>query len=144
VRACLLLSLFMMGCFPYRETYRPAMTGIVRNLGGDPVAGAQVLSCSETHWQTMSGCPRRATMRTGADGAFHFDRYTEWDWCCLGEAPLPHTVVVACTHDGNLTVGAPQQTPLSLVLGPPPEKVDGAVAGPVDQCRAELRVFPSR
>ena len=60
VRAWLVLSLFATSCFPYRETYRPAMTGVVSDSSGAPVAGAQVLSCSETHWQQMSGCPRRA------------------------------------------------------------------------------------
>jgi hypothetical protein len=135
-------GLHVAGCFPYREVYRPAMSGAVFDEGGTPIEGAQVVSCSETHWQRMSGCPRSATMRTTSDGAFHFERLTEWDWCCLGEAPLPHTVVVACSPDGRLALGAPAADPMRLVLVAPPEKVAPESTGPVDRCRAELRVLP--
>lgn len=93
----------MGGCFPYRETYRPMITGVVVDETGAPVAGAPVETCSETRWLGIHGdCPRRFTTVTAADGTFAVPPTKEVDWCCLGEAPTPITIVSVCLADGRL------------------------------------------
>jgi len=93
----------MSACFPYRETYRPMITGVVIDEAGAPVAGAPVETCSETRWVPLKGdCPRRFTTVTAADGSFAVPLIKEVDWCCLGEAPTPITIVSVCLPDGRL------------------------------------------
>ena len=115
--ACVLVC-FAMGCFPYRETMRPMTDGIVVDRAGKPVGGAYVESCSATHWN--AGCRYRAWQYTDSRGHFHLDARREWAMCCLGEAPLPHTIIAACGKDDTMTsvrvTGKASVTP-SLVLG---------------------------
>jgi hypothetical protein len=127
VMALLLLS----GCFPYRELYRPDVSGRVLDETGAAVPGLEVRACSYSRWArppsagaqrtansagrgagvTQSprelddgrnvDCPRFAAATTDADGGFFFAAVKEWEWCCLGEAPLPMTEVFACSADGG-------------------------------------------
>ena len=117
----LLLLLGSSGCFPYREIYRPAVKGIAVDLDDRPLYGVTVLACSETSWSGLrKGCPRRGTTHTATDGSFSLPRVAEWEWCCLGEAPLPVTALVACDQEGRMggvTVGSPVET-LRLRLMP--------------------------
>lgn len=122
--ALTLLLLALTGCFPYREVYRPAVSGIVLDDDGHPATGVAVLTCSASRWAGLhadQGCPRQGITRTAADGSFSLPRFTEWTWCCLGEAPLPITAVTACAPDGSiggmLIAG---QGPLRIQLTPPP------------------------
>lgn len=98
--------LLLSGCFPYRELYRPDVSGRVLDDHGAPVAGLEVRACSYTRWARPDGrrsadCPRFAAATTDADGGFFFPAVKEWEWCCLGEAPLPMTEVFACAADGG-------------------------------------------
>ncbi len=99
----ILLLLFCAGCFPYRETYRPAIDGVVVDGAGKAAANLRVESCSATHWN--SKCRYHASTTTDGEGRFHFTQIKEWDWCCLGEAPMPYTVFAACAADGSLASG---------------------------------------
>jgi hypothetical protein len=109
VKPCLAL-LLLAGCFPYRELYRPDVVGRVVDEGGTPVAGADVRSCSYTH-QSMPpvDCPRPASSTSEADGGFRLPRLSEWEWCCVGEAPLPMTEVFVCTEQGGAAFIADSQ-----------------------------------
>src|SRR5262245_15366404 len=90
-----LLALLGAGCFPYREVYRPAYGGVVQDPDGKPVPGARVISCSASKWTGLgSGCPRRGERVSDGAGRFAFGAVRQWEWCCLGEAPQPFTVVV--------------------------------------------------
>jgi hypothetical protein len=92
----------LTGCFPYRELYRPDVVGRVVDEGGAPVAGAEVKSCSYSRWNRPKvDCPRFAASVTDADGGFSFPALEEWEWCCLGEAPLPMTELYVCAPDGG-------------------------------------------
>jgi len=99
----LLLAALFAGCFPYRETYRPVVDGVVVDAEGRPQRDLRVEACSATHWN--HACRYRASTTTSADGRFHLDEKREWDWCCLGEAPLPYTVIAACSPDGRIAEG---------------------------------------
>jgi hypothetical protein len=122
----LLLATLCAGCFPYRETYRPEFDGLVVNAAGAPAAGVRVESCSATHWD--SRCRYRANTTSGADGRFHFTKKVEWDWCCLGEAPMPYTIVAACGPDGRVASsrvygkGPPEPVRMMLAAPPPGEE----------------------
>lgn len=101
--ASLLVATAVTGCFPYKETYRPAIDGRVVDAKGDPVAGAPVETCSASRWVGLAdGCPRKATTVSAADGSFSVPELKEGEWCCLGEAPLPFTVVSVCMPDGRI------------------------------------------
>ena len=98
-----LLLLLFAGCFPYRQVYRPAFDGLVLDGAGRPAAHVPVEACSATHWN--HACRYHANTVTDDAGRFHFSEKKEWDWCCLGEAPLPYTVIAACAPDGHLASG---------------------------------------
>jgi hypothetical protein len=88
--------ILLSGCFPYRQQYRPKVAGTVTDLEGAAVE-ATVVSCSMSKWSGLSaGCQRKSIETTDAGGAFAFKELKEWDWCCLGEAPMPFTIIVAC------------------------------------------------
>src|SRR5688572_7452926 len=87
----------LAGCFPYREDYRPKVSGVVVGADGGPVANARVEACSASKWQGLrEGCPREAEATTDAAGRFSLPGLREWEWCCFGEAPLPFTLISAC------------------------------------------------
>lgn len=113
----------MIGCFPYRETYRPRITGAVVDETGAPVAGAPVETCSETRWRPLDGdCPRRFTTVTAADGTFAVPLTKEVAWCCLGEAPTPITIVSVCLPDGRqggASVDGPRDLNLRIPVSAP-------------------------
>jgi hypothetical protein len=112
----LILLLLCAGCFPYREVYRPALDGVVVDAAGSPVSNIRVEACSATHWDPR--CRYHANATTSADGRFHFSNQTEWDWCCFGEAPLPHTTLAACGSDGKIVMSEVSASqPPRLVLG---------------------------
>jgi len=91
------------GCFPYRQVYRPQSHGVVLNTNGTPAAGERVIACSESKWiGFQQTCARKGTAVTDNQGRFAFPELREWDWCCLGEAPLPLTVVLTCGNDGSI------------------------------------------
>jgi hypothetical protein len=119
-RASALLALLGVGCFPYRQTYRPAMAGVVVGEGGRPEPDAEVLVCTTTHWRELSQpCLYHQRTRSDAAGGFAVTEHREWEWCCLGEAPLPYSIVFGCARDGRVAVDAVgEQTPppLRLVL----------------------------
>jgi hypothetical protein len=122
MRFCVLLVI--AACFPYRELYRPDLHGRVVDEAGAPVAGMTVTSCAYTHWSKPppGTCPRSAETVTDGDGGFAFPAQREWEWCCLGEAPLPQTEVYACAPDAGARIEFPShglpQTPLVLQLLP--------------------------
>ncbi|MBL8957601.1 MAG: carboxypeptidase regulatory-like domain-containing protein, partial [Myxococcaceae bacterium] len=98
----LALVLLVAGCFPYRELYRPDVSGRVVDEGGAAVAGARVTSCSYTRWaRPKLECPRSAEAVTDADGGFTLPALEEWEWCCFGEAPLPITELYTSGADGG-------------------------------------------
>jgi hypothetical protein len=67
-----------------------------------------VMVCTIDTWgESMAGCPRRAATRTGSDGRFELPGYSEWRWCCFGEAPRPAAFVAACASLGGQQVGSP-------------------------------------
>ena len=90
------------GCFPYRETYRPLISGRVVDENGAPVPAANVEACSEQGWSDLKGCPRRGTTTTTAEGKFELKSIKETDMCCFGEAPAPRTIVSVCLPDGRI------------------------------------------
>ncbi|MBK7865050.1 MAG: carboxypeptidase regulatory-like domain-containing protein [Archangiaceae bacterium] len=97
-----LLPLLLAACFPYRELYRPDLHGRVVDERGAPVEGAEVTACSYSRWAARpTDCPRRAQSTTDADGGFGFARVWEWEWCCLGEAPLPQAELYVCQADAG-------------------------------------------
>jgi|GEM_PF-5434043 len=79
------------------------MSGVVVDPNGQPVKGAMVLACTINGrtGESFNKCPRLAKTRTDSAGRFQFGRYAEWEWCCLGEAPLPLTVLAACAYDAR-------------------------------------------
>jgi len=102
--AAVLALVLLSGCFPYRQQYRPKVAGIVTDVTGTALQ-ATVVSCSMTRWSGLSaGCQRKSVETTDAKGAFAFKELKEWDWCCLGEAPMPFTIIVACARDGGVGV----------------------------------------
>ena len=114
----LLVFLSLAGCFPYRELYRPDIDGAVVDRDSRPVAGVEVKTCSYSRWQRPTiDCPRQASSTTDLDGGFHFDRLKEWEWCCLGEAPMPQTEVFVCTPDGGAGATVASGGKLVLQLG---------------------------
>jgi hypothetical protein len=109
------LVMLLSGCFPYRETYRHAIDGVVVNEAGAPLAKVRVESCSATHWDHH--CKYRGNTTTDGSGRFHFGVIKEWDWCCWGEAPLPYTVYAACAPEGGVLRGKilkPDSEPFTL------------------------------
>jgi hypothetical protein len=111
--------LLLCACFPYRETYRPAVDGVVVDGDGAPAAAVRIEACSRTHWSPE--CKFRGRATADALGRFHFSAIKKWDWCCFGEAPLPSTTFAAC-GDGRVGLTSvdyrtPQQS-LRLVLAP--------------------------
>jgi len=120
IAAC---AVAMGGCFPYRETYRPMITGVAVDETGAPVAGAPVETCSETRWRPLDGdCPRRFTTVTAADGTFAVPLTKETDWCCLGEAPTPITIMSVCLPDGRLggaSMDGSRELNLRIPVSPP-------------------------
>jgi hypothetical protein len=115
----------LAGCFPYRETYRPEVELTVIDAHGKPLAHAQVETCSPTHWS--SECRFRDSFRTDENGRFHIAARRKWDWCCLGEAPLPYVIFAACDDHGGVAykmIDEPPKHPIALRLvvipGPPP------------------------
>jgi hypothetical protein len=104
------------GCFPYRQAYRPEVSGMVVDRELRPVAGAEVVACTSDGWESARVCRRRAEARTGADGRFSLPPHTEWDWCCFGEAPRPRTDLTACARDA---AGQWLQAPPSVIAGAP-------------------------
>lgn len=114
--------LVLVGCFPYRELYRPDVRGTVVDGAGAPVKGVAVTSCAYSRWSTPppGTCPRQAETVTDADGGFAFGALREWEWCCLGEAPLPRTEVFTCARDGGAGIEFPShglpQAPIVLQL----------------------------
>jgi hypothetical protein len=97
-----LVAAFASGCFPYRHSYRHAMTGVVVDANQKPVVGATVVVCTTDGWDTLRGCPRRAETRSSDNGGFWLPAaVTEWDWCCLGEAPLPKSFLTSCAWDND-------------------------------------------
>lgn len=122
-RFCALL-LLLSACFPYRELYRPDVNGRVIDATGAPVANAEVVSCSYTRWYRPEiECPRSATTVSDADGGFHLPAFREWEFCCLGEAPLPVTEVYTCVDGGasfsEMSQGYPEEVLLRLGEGSP-------------------------
>ncbi len=117
VRAALLLSLLVgAGCFPYRQVYRRAFSGVVVDGAGQPVSGAAVVACSVNGWgEKPATCPRWAARRTDEAGRFSLPRYREWEWCCLGEAPRPATFVSVCAPERGHVTGTGLQP---IDLGP--------------------------
>ena len=115
----MLPALTAAGCFPYHETYRPALTGVVLDSAQHPVPGAQVVACTVDNWAGWpdGACPRRGATTTGPDGRFQLPAVREVEWCCLGEAPLPLTRVAACARDA---AGRPLVTPTADFPAPPP------------------------
>jgi hypothetical protein len=132
------------GCFPYRETYRPAMTGVVLRDGA-AVPGAAVVSCSGSHWYRMPGCLRRAIARSDATGRFSFERLTAWEWRWLGdsEGPQPLTEIAACVEDGLAALGSPSENrPLNLALRHEESLVKSRDSDVVlRECRAQLEAL---
>jgi hypothetical protein len=61
-----------------------------------PVPGAQVVTCTADRWAGLSGCPRQAETTAGPDGRYTLPELKEREWCCLGEAPRPMTIITAC------------------------------------------------
>jgi hypothetical protein len=117
MRCCVLLLL--AACFPYRELYRPDVRGTVVNSTGAPVGGVPVTACSYTRWSSPppGSCPREANTVTDIDGGFAFPELNEWEWCCLGEAPMPRTEVFACALDAGAGVEFPSHgTPAMPLL----------------------------
>ena len=113
--------LLLCACFPYRETWRPAVDGVVVDGTGTPAPSVRIVACTQTHWSPE--CKFRGGTTTDANGRFHFSVVKQWDWCCLGEAPRPSTTFAACAEGrGGLAFvdyRTPSQ-PLSLVLLPGP------------------------
>ena len=94
-------ALVAAGCFPYHQTYRPAIAGVVVDRARRPVPGAEVVACTTDGWEAAVGCPRRGEAWTGPDGRFQLAAVRELEWCCFGEAPLPKTLVTACANDDS-------------------------------------------
>ena len=113
----IILVLFASGCFPYRETYRPEIDGVVVDDKGAPVPNVKIVACSATHWNPK--CRHHGNTVSSSEGRFHFSAIKEWDWCCLGEAPLPYTVFAACAGDriASGRVDWQKKDPPRLVLG---------------------------
>ena len=95
-------AIALAGCFPYRETYRPMISGRVVDEKGAPLPAVSVEACSDGSWSDLKGCPRRGTATTAMDGTFEFKSVKETDMCCFGEAPLPRTIVSVCLPDGRV------------------------------------------
>ena len=92
------------GCFPYAQTYRPALRGVIVDQAQHPVPGAQVVTCTAERWAGLSGCPRFAETYAGSDGRYALPELKEMEWCCFGEAPRPMTIITACakSEDGRV------------------------------------------
>jgi len=98
----------LTGCFPYHQTWRPALRGIVVDQAHRPVPGAQVVSCTFDHWESHEGCPRKAETYAGGDGRYALPELKALEWCCFGEAPGPTTLLTACAKaDDGRALRAP-------------------------------------
>ncbi len=118
----ILLLTMASGCFPYNETYRPAAEGQVVDSEGQPLGGVTVRACSASKWIGLQGgCPREVTATTDVHGRFAFETHQEREWCCLGEAPLPFTVIAACGSEGRRggakVVGPVSNMSISIAAG---------------------------
>jgi hypothetical protein len=82
------------------------MAGVIENGAGRPLTGVTVSVCSASHFANLErdGCMFSAVATTGPDGRFAFDHQGAWEWFNLlpHEAPLPYTLVSACTRDGRM------------------------------------------
>jgi len=91
-------------CIPVRDTWRPALAGALLDDRGAPLTGEAIHACSVSHWQGFTGaCTVDDATVTGDGGAFAFDAAKRWghlDCVLPGEAPLPETLVYACTPSG--------------------------------------------
>jgi hypothetical protein len=123
-------ALQAFACFPYRQTYRPQSSGVVLHADGTPAPNERVIACSESRWIGLGrGCARKESTTTDFEGRFQFDMVREWEWCCMGEAPLPLSVFLACGRDGTMAGAilsesdSEEASKLRLVLGEPSDTV---------------------
>jgi hypothetical protein len=117
------VAAFFAGCFPYLQTWRPALRGTVVDNASHPVASVRVETCTASHWEdSTTTCKRPGHAEADADGRFALEKSSAWDWCCLGEAPRPETLVIACGAGGDVfltrtrTLADSEDVVLRLVL----------------------------
>lgn len=120
----------LTGCFPYREIYRSKSHGVVSDLAGAPIAGQPVIACSQSKWHGFEqACERKGMAITDTNGRFTFSEISEWDWCCLGEAPLPMTLYVTCSKDGTFDAAIVRDKTANEIRLVPGKSRDGIQEG---------------
>jgi hypothetical protein len=146
---CCALIAFMTGCFPYRQRWRPAFTGVVQREDGRAAANARVISCSLRRWDDFgSSCPRRAEVRADAAGRFYVRALRVWSWCCIGKAAFPITIAIACGEDGRVGATVVGSGETTIVLRSAEEAARRFVGPPggtaeffVHECRCQAGTF---